>query len=153
MRTLFFSLLAVLAFGCSSDNTETVFTPQTIDPVIIGKGFVNLSHDFDDENRVIHTGAQWQELIDQMEAARGGITDNFTETTIDFSQYDVVASFTVSSSATTIDMTNVTENEDNVTVILQNLQLGLTQDVVHPFHIIKVEKTGKPFIFDDQTGR
>lgn len=151
MRTLLLSLLTLLTISCSSDNDNAPFTPQNIDPVLVGKGFVNLSHDFDNQNRVITTDEQWQELMNQMEAARGGITGNFTETAINFNEYDVVASFIVSNSTTTIDVTSVTENEDNVTVTLQNLQLGLTQDVVHPFHIIKIEKTQKPIIFDDQT--
>lgn len=153
MKTLLFCFLTLLAIGCSSDNDAELFNPQNIEPTFIGKGFVNLSHDFDDQNRVITNNTQWQELMSQLNAARGGITENFTETTIDFSAYDVIASFIVSNSTTTIDITNVTENEHDVTVTLQNLQHGLTQDVVQPFHIIKIQKRNKPIVFNDETGQ
>jgi hypothetical protein len=72
-----------------------------------------------------------------------------------FSPIDVTAesSSIEVSSGTTIDVTAVVENEDNITITLKNLLKGATQDVTHPFHIIKIPRSAKPIVFEDLTDR
>ena len=53
----------------------------------------------------------------------------------------------VSNSTTTIDITNIQENANNIVVTVENLQIGMTTDVVHPFHIVKIPKSSKPILF------
>lgn len=152
MKTLLLSLFVLITFSCSSDNDAvTTFEPQNINPALVGKGFMGTTHFFAVENHVLTTNDQWQRLLTQMEAAREGITDGFIETTINFTEYQIIAAYIIGSSGTTIDVTGVVENEDNITVTLENLRQGTTQDVTHPFHIIKIPRSSKPIIFEDLT--
>jgi len=150
MKPLFLTFLFLLTFSCSDDNV-TATQPQSVTPVLVAKGVLFNTQSFGTENRIITTNAQWQELLSQMEETREDITDVFAETTIDFSQHQVIASYIVGSSGTTIDVTAVVENEDNITITLENLRKGATQDVTHPFHIIKISQSAKPIIFEDLT--
>jgi len=152
MKSLLMSLFVLITVSCSSDNsTATTFEPQNITPALVGKGVLANTQSFTHENRVITTDAQWQEVLMQMRESREDITDIFAETAIDFSQYQIIASYIIGSSGTTIDVTAVIENEDNITVTLENLRKGVTQDVTHPFHIIKIPRSTKPIIFEDLT--
>ena len=149
MKALLLSLFVLIAMGCSSeDNVAATFEPQNITPAMVGKGVLANTQRFAVENRVITTNAQWQEVLTQMRESREDITDIFAETAIDFSQYQIIASYIISSSGTTIDVTSVVENEDNITVTLENLRQGATQDVTHPFNIIKIPRSPKPIIFE-----
>jgi len=149
MKSLLICFALLVFAGCSNDDDTPAFTPQNITPVLVGKGLLNPTPLFTRETRVITTPAQWQQLLADMETAREGITQDFTETAVDFTAYEVIAAYIVGSSGTTIDVIDVTENEDTVTVTLDNLRQGATQDVTHPFHIIKIPRTTKPIVFND----
>jgi len=151
MKPLFYFLVALLAISCNDDTAVSTTQPQDISPLLVAKGVLSSTDRFSVENRIITTNAQWEELLTNMEAAREGITADFVETSINFNEYQVIASYIIGSSATTIDVTGVTENEDNITVTLENLRKGVTQDVTHPFHIIKIPRSSKPIIFEDLT--
>jgi len=151
MKHLILTFLLFLTFGCSDDDAIANSEPQNISPALVAKGFMGSNNRFSTENRVITTNAQWHEIMESMEAAREGITENFNETIIDFDTHIVIASYMIGSSGTTIDVTRVIENEDNVVVTLENLRKGATQDVVHPFNIVKIPRTSKPIIFEDLT--
>jgi len=151
MKPLLLTFLFLLTLSCSDDEAISTPQPQNITPTLVAKGVLANTQSFATENRVITTNAQWQELLTQMQEAREDITDIFAETTIDFSQHQIIASYIVGSSGTTIDVTAVVENEDNITITLENLRKGATQDVTHPFHIIKIPRSAKPVIFEDLT--
>ena len=151
MKPLLLTFLLLLTFGCSDDDAVTTPEPQNISPALVAKGVLANTQSFAVENRVITTNAQWQQLLTQMRESREDITDIFTETTIDFNEYQVIASYIISSSGTTIDVTAVVENADNITITLENLRKGATQDVTHPFNIIKIPQSDKPIIFEDLT--
>jgi hypothetical protein len=153
MKSLLLTFVLLLTFACSDDDGNSTTEPQSITPQLVGKGYLGSSTNFTVENRVITTNAQWQDLLVQMEEAREGITQNFVETTINFSEYQIVAAYITGSSGTTIDITAVVENENNITITLENLRKGATQDVTHPFHIIKIPRSSKPIVFDDLTDR
>lgn len=139
-------LLPLVTISCSNDDNETVNNP----PQEIAQGWLSYNEVFSNENIVITSSSQWEELLSEMESVNEGITNTFTETDIDFNSYEVLASFQVKNSTTTVDITAVTENENNITVTVKNLQQGLTQDVAVPFHIVKIQKSDKPVVFEQE---
>jgi hypothetical protein len=146
MKTLYLSILLLLTLSCSKSNDETTFTPQTITPVLIGKGslFYNF---YDRQNMVITNNSDWQTLLTNFNSVNDGITSTFSETNIDFNNFEIIIAIDVKNSSTTIDITNVIENENNITVTVQNLILGISGDVANPFHIVKIPKSNKPVVF------
>jgi hypothetical protein len=82
-----------------------------------------------------------------MEQVNPNITATFSETEVDFTAYQILAAFQVKNSTTTVDIT-LSENDETIIATVQNLQMGLTQDLAHPFHIIKIDKSSKPVVFE-----
>jgi hypothetical protein len=66
---------------------------------------------------------------------------------IDLSNFDIILAIQTRNSTTTVDVTTIVENADCITVTVENLQLGISQDVAHPFHIVKIPKSTKPIVF------
>ena len=151
MKIFYLSIMLLLTLSCSNSDNETNFTPQTITPVLIGKGclFYNGTGTFyDRQNIVISSNSDWQTLLNNFNSITDGTVSTFSETNIDFDNFEVlVAIYTTTSSATTIDITNVVENKDNIAVTVQNLQFGISGDVAIPFHIVKIPKSPKNVIF------
>ena len=139
-------LLPLVTISCSNDDNEAVNTP----PQEIAQGWLSYNEVFTNENIVITSSSQWEELLSDMEAINEGNTDTFTETDIDFNSYEVLACFQVKNGTTTVDINAVTENENNITVTVKNLQQGVTQDVAIPFHIVKIQKSNKPVVFEQE---
>lgn len=146
MKTTFYILYILLSASGCSNNTNATVMETFIEPVLIAKGHLSANETFTKENRVITDNEDWQEITTAMQAINNDIT--FTETDIDFSDYIVIAVLDIKNSTTTIDITQVKENEDAVVITVENLKRGITQDVAHPYHIIKIRKTGKPIIFE-----
>ena len=57
------------------------------------------------------------------------------------------AVFDKQNSTTSVDVTQIIERENNITVIIENIDKGISQDISHPFHIVKMTKTNKPITF------
>ncbi|AXG74281.1 hypothetical protein DVK85_08555 [Flavobacterium arcticum] len=145
-HTLFFCMMIVL-LSCSNDTNNTI-TANTNEPILIVKGILNYNTVFGQENMVIATNTEWQALIASMQSINENVIDDFTETTIDFEAYMVIAVFDIKNSTTSIDITSVTENDNNIVISVDNLNIGITQDVAHPYHIIKIRKSSKPIVFE-----
>jgi hypothetical protein len=79
------------------------------------------------------------------------ITNNlFTETTIDFNNYQIIAVFdsVYGNGGHSIDIVNVLENKTNIVVTVQKLLTGnVTATISQPYHIIKIPRSTKPVIF------
>ncbi len=146
MKTSFLFLILFFTLSCSNDDDATV-APQTIIPTQIIKGQLNYNNTYGNENIVISNTADWQTLMTNFSTI--GVINNtpFAETNIDFQNYMILFVIEVKNSTTTIDITNIQENSNNITVDVENLQVGLTTDVAHPFHIVKIPKTTKPIVF------
>ena len=138
--TLFISLTS-----CSDDNTPTPFQPVTITPVLIGKGYT-LDITITPDNLVISNQTQWNAFLISM----GYVTDNFINTNIDFNTEKVIAIVDSprGSTAFSVNIDTVVENEDNITVdfSLLNSGDGFTT-MIQPFHIVKIPISPKPVIF------
>jgi len=141
-----FLFLSFFILSCSSDD-ETIDYPQSISPTQIAKSHLNYTNTYGQENIVISNTTDWETLMTNFTAI--GIINNtpFSETNIDFQNYIVICVIEVKNSTTTIDITNIQENANNITVTVENLQIGLTTDVALPFHIVKIPKTNKPIVF------
>ena len=152
MKTIILILSLILAMSCNSDDNNSQFQSTEITFTEIGKGELFTSYQNNDNgiNLVIDNLTDWNNLISTIDNPNN-VSANFTEINIDFSAFQVIAIFDKlrDSGGWSIDVTTITENEDNLTVNIDNLQTGdLTQIVIQPFHIIKIPINGKPIVFE-----
>jgi len=144
-------LLAIASLsGCDKD-TDT--TTQTISATLIGKGVLSGAEGFTKQFSVIKTEEDWQNFKTQLNSVIN-VTDNFTENDIDFSAYQVI--FVIDdingSSGCSIDITDVTENADNIVVTVSNSNTGDVSNVIsQPFEVVKIPVSDKQVIFEDNT--
>lgn len=148
MKKLFliFTLSSIMAISCSNDDNTPV-EPVTQNPVLVAKGKLAANQLFTNQNILITNNDDWQVILAHMEQVNPGITATFSETEVDFTAYQILAAFQVKNSTTTVDIT-LSENDETIIATVQNLQMGLTQDLAHPFHIIKIGKSSKPVVFE-----
>ena len=146
MKTILFSVLLLLTLSCTNNDDD--FEPQTITPVLIGKGDLSINTTlYTQQNIVITTNSEWRTLLTNFNSIQSNITSTFTETNIDFNKYQTIVVIEGGNSSTTTDITNIIENTNNITVIIQNLRKGLTQDVVFRFKIVKIPQSSKRVVF------
>lgn len=131
----------------SCNNSDDSFSPQNITPILIGKNSIsNPSTPL--QNSLITNQAQWDILLSTMNSVNN-VSNNFTESSIDFNNFDIVAVFRnpISNSSSTVDITSIVETENQRVVTVQNLIDGVSADVAQPFHIVKIPKSTKPIVF------
>ncbi len=134
----------------TKSNKQVVFTSSG-DFVTIGKG--NLSgtgvENIPKQSVVITNQADWVDLIDAMNT-RNNVSNKFTETDIDFNQYQIIAAFDELKlyTGSTIDITEVTEVENSIHVKVENIRsVGFLAALSQPFHIVKILKSDIPIVF------
>ncbi|WP_339887360.1 hypothetical protein [uncultured Flavobacterium sp.] len=147
MKTTILLLISFFIFSCSNDNDDVIVYPQTIIPTEIIKGHLNYNNIYGNENIVISNTSDWQTLMTNFSTIGVINSTAFSETNIDFQNFIIIFVTEVFNSTTTIDITNIQESANNIIVTVENLQVGVTADVAHPFHIVKIPKTTKPIIF------
>lgn len=82
---------------------------------------------------------------------RGNVSASFTEINIDFTNFQIIAVFDniKLQGGHSIDITKISENENNIVVTIQNLLPGGINSVItQPFHIVKIPKSTKPVVFE-----
>lgn len=144
---LFLCSIFFIISSCSDneENTESK-TPVTVHQ--IGKGDLVGTY-VPQQNMVITTTAQWSALLSNLDAFNN-ISGGFTETNIDFNQYMIIAVFddVYSNGGHSIDIMTVDENLQNIVVDVEKLLTGnVTTVVTQPYHIVKVQKSTKPVLF------
>lgn len=76
------------------------------------------------------------------------VSDNFSETNIDFDNYMVIAVFLeIKPTGWEVEINGVVENENNITIIKEEMELDNTV-ITQPFHIVKIPITDKEIIFE-----
>jgi hypothetical protein len=147
MKTTFLFLILVFTLSCSKQENNSIVYPQTIISVQIIKGHLNYNNMYGNQNIVIQNTTDWQTLMDNFLTI--GVINNiaFSETNIDFQNFMIIFVTEVNNGTTTIDITTIEENLNNIVVTVENLQVGVTTDVAHPFHVVKIPITTKPIIF------
>ena len=149
MKTLILSLVLFLSLSCntSDDNQSATIVATPITPILIGKNSISNPNPLL-QNVLITNQTQWNALLASMNAVNN-VSINFTETSINFNDFDVIAVFRspISNSASTVDIISIEENQTNRIVSVQNLINGDATDVAQPFHIVKIPKSTKPVVF------
>lgn len=151
----------ILVFSCDSDNEQTnaVFDPVEITAYLIGKKYFSPSAGVSQQNSVINDEVAWTNLKNQIDSQYIEIglgnyytQNNFEETTIDFNNFIVIAVIDqfYTNGGYTIDITNITEFENEIVVTIENLNsTGNGSNVaIQPYHIVKIPKVNKPIFFN-----
>ena len=145
MKTLIFSLLAFVVLSCSKNEDKNNYVNNTITPVLIGKG--THSGTATESNLVITNQIQWEQTMNLLTYQN---TSTFTETNIDFNHFQLLASIDTIRGDTgySINISNVTENENNITVTVTSEYSGSGFFVLsRPFQIVKIPRSNKPVVF------
>tara|TARA_B110000902_G_C14012077_1_gene476871 strand:- start:90 stop:539 length:450 start_codon:yes stop_codon:yes gene_type:complete len=144
---LFLSFFTLLS-SCENDEVESNFQATELIFTDVGRGHLSNNSLYTQENIIIDNDADWQNLLSNFNSVNNNITDSFYETSINLDSFTVVAVIDTKNSSTTVDITTITENSSDVIVHIENLQMGLSQDVANPFHIVKMPKTTKDIVFE-----
>jgi len=132
---------------------DTIF-PINIPFIVIGQDVLYGSgtEGFTKQFSVITT----QENLNNLKAQLNFVNNlyDFTETDIDFSLYQII--FVIDkvkgNGGWSIDVTDVTENSNNIVVTVSNLKKGNTASVItQPFEVVKIPVSNKQIVFNDLT--
>jgi hypothetical protein len=150
MKTLILTILTMFVLN-SCDKNEESFSPQNINPTLIGEGslFSTYSNNITSNNLVILNDQDWNNFISNMNNPNN-LSMSFTETNIDFNNYMILAVFDEPrpTGGYQISITNIVENSNNIIVDFNLTGSGdLTQMPTHPYYIVKIPKSNKPVIF------
>jgi hypothetical protein len=145
-----FSILSFILFfvllSCSrNDEPIPSFTPRNIPFTVVGSG--PYSGNAVTSNLVIQNNAQWETLKNELTQ---NVTNQFTETNIDFNNFFLVAVIDNVRPNTGFDVNinNILEYENNIIVTLSSNNTGWGYQVLtRPFRIVKIPIQSKPFIF------
>lgn len=142
---LFFTLF--ILFSCSKSNDT--FTPQNIQPILVGKGSLMGSEGISPQNTVVNNNIDWNNLLNLIDENR--IQLYFTEMEVDFSTYQLLCVFdqVYNNSGHEITISSIVENENNIIVTIQlDYTPSITAITEQPFHILKIPISAKPVMFE-----
>ena len=150
MKTLILCLVLFLTLSCSNNDANTSSSPQTIMPVLIGKGSLMGSENIPQQNIVISDSANWNLILNSIDLFR---LAQFSETTnVDFVNFQLIAVFDKVYPSPTYEfkIVNVVENSTNIVVTVQKtLQQSSVTVIDQKFHIVKIPKSPKPVVFQN----
>lgn len=160
MKNLFLFLFSFILLGCNNDDepTPTPFVPVEITPTLISKYNIGVSSSIgiSEQKTIYNESTNWNLLLNQIESyylplGEDYLAQHFLETIIDYTNYTVIAVFdqVYGNGGHSIDITNITEYENNIVVTVDNLQTGNSSSVItQPYHIVKIPKATKPIVFE-----
>lgn len=142
-------LLSVFVMSCSleENNSEIV----NIESTLIAKGnlFGNGNEGIIEQNIEITDQNTWENLITQMNSVNN-VSNNFSETNIDFSQYKIIAIFDKirGNGGHSLEL-NIISNTENIIVNITDVvpEGHATTVITQPFHIVKISNADLPIIF------
>ncbi len=153
MQTKISILFIAVLFGFMTSCSITDNPTNSIEFTQIGKGnlYGNGLENIDKQNLVISDDNAWRALLSKINTVNN-VSDEFTETNIDFSKFIVIASFdeVKTSGGYSIDITKITEGEGNIFVTVKNISNNgnATTVMTQPYNIVKIPKTNKSIIFE-----
>lgn len=162
MKNLFFLFVSLIIVSCNNNDepepATTPFVPFTINPTLISKRNVGVSSSvgISEQKTIYNESTNWNLLLNQIDSyylpfGINYMEEYFTETNIDFTNFTVIAVFdqVYGNGGHSIDITNITEYENNIVVTVENLLTGNASSVItQPYHIVKIPKTTKPIVFE-----
>ena len=149
MKTIILILSIFLATSCSNDDNNQTAQSTPLNFTEIGKGalYGNGSEGIVESNMVIDNTTDWQNLMSQMNSVNN-VTDEFSETNIDFNTYIVIAIFLeVKPNGWQVEISSIIENVSSIVVSTVEAE-GINLAVTQPFYIVKIPVTNKPIEFE-----
>lgn len=145
-------LSLVFVMSCKSKkNTTSKMANENITSVLIAKG--NLYGDgaegLTKQNMVITNQNDWKALINKMNSVNN-VSDNFTETEIDFNKSTIIAVFNdvKGSGGHQLELDISTTSEKTVVIVKPTSPTGMATSVMtQPYYIAKIQKTDLPIVF------
>lgn len=149
---VFIVLLCVFNCKTTLENTKTKNVEmKTIESIVIAKGnlYGSGAEGIDAQNRMITNQNDWQGLMNQMNSVNN-VSHGFEETTIDFSQYTIIAIFdkVKGSGGHRLELA-ITSNPENTIVNITRVapKGNSTSVITQPYHILKIAKRTLPIKF------
>jgi hypothetical protein len=129
---------------------DAVDDPRIV-PILVGEGSLYSSgrEGFSKEFSVIKTEQEWETLKTKLNSVNR-VTDNFTETDIDFSLYQVlfVIDEVKGNGGWSIDITEIENQANQIVVTVTNLNKGNASSVItQPYQIVKIPVSDKEVQF------
>lgn len=149
MKQLIFILCISLSlWSCNDDDLN--ISEIKYSSIAQGNLSGNSEEGISQSNLVIKTTDAWNNLMAQMDSVNDNTTSNFTETDIDFEQYQIIAVFDhiYGNGGHSIEITSVIKEKNKIIVKIERLQNGDdTLVMTQPFHIVKIPKSDLEIIF------
>lgn len=151
MKKIVFLLLCSVFFILNScqDDEQNAVAPVPINFSLIGKGNFYGGTYVTPQNSVITNTADWNNFLAQADATNN-VSGSFTETNINFNQFMILVAVdqVQNSGGHSIDIMTAVEHPLNITVEVDKLLIGdATTVITQPYHIVKIQKSTKPVIF------
>lgn len=91
-KSILIILVSIFTLSCNSDDKDSGLA--NVETTLIAKDnlYRNGAEGINEQNMVITDQNAWNDLISQMDSANT-VSDHFSETDIDFSQYQIIAMF------------------------------------------------------------
>ncbi len=145
------SLVFVVSCKCNKTNQNTAKMANT-EFVLIAKGnlYGSGEENIAKQNIVIENQSDWEDLMAKMNKVNN-VSDSFTETKIDFSNYSIIAVFNdvKGSGGHNIEL-DISTTSDNTLVKVDFIgpKGNATSVMTQPFYIVKIPKTDLPIVFN-----
>ncbi len=149
-KNMLIILLSIFILSCSSDDDNS--NPTNIKSTLIAKDnlYGNGAEGIAKQNLIISNQTAWDNLITQMNSVNN-VSDSFTETNINFSEYTVIATFDEirGNGGHSLEL-NITSNSENIIVnIIDSVPDGnATTVIAQPFNITKIQNSDLPILFE-----
>ena len=147
-NTIIILLFTLLLFNCSNDDNTTSNTVNVASVLIAEGSLFGAGEEGINQQQVAITDSNtWNALLAQMDSS---ITDEFTETDIDFSNFQVilVVDEVKPNGGYSFEL-DITKNTNNIIVDVTNVtpQGNATTVITQPFHIVKIPASSLPVVF------
>ena len=154
MKTLklrsFLPLLVLFLWSCSEDED---IRPKPLQQFKIAQSFLASNELIPQQNLLITTSEDWEDLKHQMQQVRGNVLEDFTETSIDFEEFQVIAIFDKVRPHTGyyIEASRIEETGESLKISIEtgNTEAGYTM-LTQPFYILKIQKIDKEITFIEE---
>ncbi|MBJ7882650.1 protease complex subunit PrcB family protein [Gelidibacter salicanalis] len=150
MKNVLIILLSILVLSCSSDDSNSEMTNVVSTLIAKDNLYGNGVEGITEQNLIISNQTTWNDLITQMNSVNN-VSDNFTETDIDFSEHTIIAVFDEikGNGGHNLEL-NIMSNSENIIVNVTDLapEGNATTVITQPFHIVKIQNSDLPIIFE-----
>ncbi|WP_303317952.1 protease complex subunit PrcB family protein [Flavivirga abyssicola] len=150
MKNILIIFLSILVWSCISDDDNSKMTD--VESTLIAKDnlYGNGAEGIIEQNLIISDQSNWNDLITQMNSVNN-ISDNFSETEIDFYEYKIIAVFDEikGNGGHSLEL-NIVSNSENIIVNITYFapKGNATTVITQPFHIVKIPNSDLPIIFE-----